>query len=52
MRPFIGAEHSLPDGLDKDLTWAELEKPLAIELEEELKWQEEMDERTLYVVQA
>jgi len=54
MHPFIGAEKSLPDGdgLDKDLTWAELEAPLAIELEEELKWQEEMDERTLCVVQA
>jgi hypothetical protein len=52
MRPFIGAEQSLADGLDKDLRWAELEAPLPIELEEELKWQEEMDERTLCMVQA
>jgi hypothetical protein len=52
MSPFIRAEQSLADGLNKDLRWAELEAPLPIKLEEELKWQEEMDERTLCVVQA
>ena len=52
MHPFIEAEQSLPDKLDKDLRWAELEAPLPIKLKKELKWQEEMDERTLCIVQV